>query len=69
MREFARYAGAALLHIHIEGATIESAAPSEEKIIQIVSLPYALCAPCSNANVMVDWSHTSLGPKYWIGPG
>ena len=25
--------------------------------------------PCSNCNVLVAWSQTSVGPKYWIGPG
>lgn len=25
--------------------------------------------PCSSFKVMVHWSHTSVGPKYWIGPG
>ena len=24
---------------------------------------------CSSLRVMVGWSHTSVGPKYWIGPG
>lgn len=24
---------------------------------------------CSNCNVLVGSSHTSVGPKYWIGPG
>ena len=24
---------------------------------------------CSKASVLVHWSHTSLGPQYWIGPG
>lgn len=23
----------------------------------------------SNCSVLVDWSQTSVGPKYWIGPG
>ena len=25
--------------------------------------------PCSSCRVLVGWSQTSLGPKYWIGPG
>ena len=25
--------------------------------------------PCSRASVTVVWSQTSLGPKYWMGPG
>lgn len=24
---------------------------------------------CSKANVLVHWSQTSVGPKYWMGPG
>jgi hypothetical protein len=24
---------------------------------------------CSRARVFVVWSQTSVGPKYWIGPG
>ena len=25
--------------------------------------------PCSSCKVLVGWSQTSVGPKYWIGPG
>ncbi len=31
------------------------------------SLLYYFC--CSSLSVIVDWSQTSDGPKYWIGPG
>ena len=24
---------------------------------------------CSSCKVLVGWSQTSVGPKYWIGPG
>ena len=24
---------------------------------------------CSSCRVLVGWSQTSVGPKYWIGPG
>ena len=24
---------------------------------------------CSSCSVLVVWSQTSVGPKYWIGPG
>ena len=24
---------------------------------------------CSSCRVLVGWSHTSVGPKYWMGPG
>ena len=24
---------------------------------------------CSSCSVLVGWSQTSVGPKYWMGPG
>ena len=36
-------------------------------LVAIVDRYYFAC--CSKARVLVGWSHTSDGPKYWIGPG
>ena len=30
---------------------------------------FAMRQACSYCSVLVVWSQTSLGPKYWMGPG
>lgn len=38
------------------------------QLLFTVTLKHAYLA-CSNCKVLVAWSQTSVGPKYWIGPG
>lgn len=60
------------LNTTFEGTAIENQlCPRNILFLQVTTYRcyQALCVPCSKANVMVGWSHTSLGPKYWIGPG